>query len=786
MYAAQVLTVALFLLAGTEAHPSPHRRSHRGLEKRAATAATVSGWDYVGCVTEGSKRALPAKSYTDSAMTAELCTSYCKTQGYSLAGLQGWNQCYCDNALRNGLGTSAAAWTCDQTCGGDNTEICGGHWKMSLYQASSGSATPSSSRAATSSARASSSSRAVSSSSRAVSSSSRAVSSSSRAASSSVASSAKPTSSSKPASSSARASTAVLTESVAPVATSYVGCFNSWSGRTLNGIGITSNTITPVTCTRYCTDKGYGFAAVTGGNQCWCGNTLDISKQDSESTCTTPCTADKSYICGGPNRTSVYIAKGGIVPSPSTTTAKPASTVATSSAASASRSASGSVSGSASASASGSSSMSMIAAAASSTIGVAAVPKATGTKALYAHHMVGNTYSYTQDTWADDIAMASGAGIDGFALNYGRDEWQPARLADAYAAAKAANFKMFLSMDVTSLPCASTGDAQNLVNTIATYADHPAQAKVGNATLVSTFAGEWCYFGQGSTTAGWRYLRSLVAAQNITIHLVPAIFSDISTFAGNDWMEGEFNWDSGWPMGSTPVTTQSDQDYMKALGSKSYMAAVSPSFFTYYSPSSYNKNWIYRGDDWLLARRMEQIIAQRNNVDFAEIISWNDYGESHYIGPVRADQPNSQGWTTGMPHTAWLQVIKYYAPAFKTGSYAGASDQLVLWTRPHPKAANPTNPSMARPTGWDNTDDLLYAWITLSSPATVTVMSGSNGQNWNLPAGVSKVSVKSAAGAISAKIVRSGKTVKSYDSTGSFNYTLTPTDFNYNYFVASA
>jgi len=28
-----------------------------------------------------------------------------------------------------------------------------------------------------------------------------------------------------------------------------------------------------------------------------------------------------------------------------------------------------------------------------------------------------------------------------------------------------------------------------------------------------------------------------------------------------------------------------------------------------------------------------------------------DYGESHYIGPVRVDQPNSQGWTNGMPHS---------------------------------------------------------------------------------------------------------------------------------------
>lgn len=50
-----------------------------------------------------------------------------------------------------------------------------------------------------------------------------------------------------------------------------------------------------------------------------------------------------------------------------------------------------------------------------------------------AHHMVGNTYPYTQEDWRDDISLAHTSGsIDAFALNVGRDDWQPARVADAY------------------------------------------------------------------------------------------------------------------------------------------------------------------------------------------------------------------------------------------------------------------------------------------------------------------------------------------------------------------
>ena len=52
-------------------------------------------------------------------------------------------------------------------------------------------------------------------------------------------------------------------------------------------------------------------------------------------------------------------------------------------------------------------------------------------KFVVAHHMVGNTYPYTQDDWASDIQAAHAAGIDGFALNIGTDDWQPGQVASA-------------------------------------------------------------------------------------------------------------------------------------------------------------------------------------------------------------------------------------------------------------------------------------------------------------------------------------------------------------------
>ncbi|WRT68503.1 uncharacterized protein IL334_005479 [Kwoniella shivajii] len=760
----QIAIVALSLLAATTEARSHSSRSGinkaHGIDKRATTAPKVSGWTYEGCIVDGSARVLTAKQKVDDAMTAELCTSWCASQNYKYAGLEAKNQCFCDSSLKNGLGQSASASECTYACAGDATQPCGGYYRMNLYVAGSSSvALPSSSTSVKSST------------------------------TSTKVSTTAATSTSKTSTTTAKSSTSTTTSKTTSAPTSsatsgnsvatYYGCYqDNSSSRILNSASTESTSMTPSVCQAFCSGKGYSLAGVSYGKQCYCGNSIDSSKkQSSETGCSYSCTGTTTLKCGGFYYLNVYSSSGTIVTTSSSTSMSKTST--SSSSASTSKSASTSASASSTSSAAG--------AAGSSVIGAASAPKATGTKQLFAHHMVGNTYSYTQSTWADDISQASAAGIDGFALNYGRDDWQPARLNDAYAAAKAdGGFKLFLSMDVSSLGCASTGDAQNLVNTIATYATNSAQAKVDGKVLVSTFAGENCQFGQGSYQAGWTYFQSLLTAKKIDIYFVPATFADISTFKSSSWMDGEFNWNSAWPMSGSALGTYSDTSYMSALGNKTYMAGVSPAFFTYYGPSSYNKNWIYRGDDWLLARRMEQIISMRDKFDLAEIISWNDYGESHYIGPIRADQPNSQGWTNGMPHTAWLNVVSYYAPAFKTGSYPSANDQLVLWTRPHPKAATATSPTNARPSGSDYTDDLLYVWVVLKSSATLTVTSGNNTVSWNLGSGVNKVSVKSAAGAIGAKIVRSGATVKSYDSTGTFAYTNTPTDYNFNYFVASA
>jgi len=131
--------------------------------------------------------------------------------------------------------------------------------------------------------------------------------------------------------------------------------------------------------------------------------------------------------------------------------------------------------------------------------------------------------------------------------------------------------------------------------------------------------------------------------------------NDLSQFVGSTDTDNEhINGLSGMPSGPDK---------------KVYMGAVSPWFFTHYSPQTYNKNvsgrcyggnifnngfivqFIYLSDEHLYAKRWESIIASRDKFDLVEIVTWNDYGESHYIGPIKGDQPNSQAWVNGLNHT---------------------------------------------------------------------------------------------------------------------------------------
>ncbi|KAG8214499.1 glycoside hydrolase family 71 protein [Butyriboletus roseoflavus] len=432
------------------------------------------------------------------------------------------------------------------------------------------------------------------------------------------------------------------------------------------------------------------------------------------------------------------------------------------------------------------------------------------TKYVIAHHIVGNTAPYTLQNWLSDVTLAHQNGIDGFALNVGSDSWESQQVANAYQAAlqSGTNFKLFLSFDMTSLPCGSANDATTLRNYITTYASHPNQLIYDSRVLASTFSGESCQFGQGSVQSGWstQFVQQL-SGKN-AVYFVPSFFISTSKFQSfSGVIDGMFNWNSAWPTQATASSvtnfaasaldslatdvgaTTSDEEYINALKPMggSYAAGVSPWFFTHYSPQTYNKNWIYLSDDHLYAKRWESLIGIRGQVDFVEILTWNDYGESHYIGPIEGAQPNSQAWVNGFDHTGWLNMTSYYATAFKTGTYPTISkDRIIMWSRPHPAFATAPDP-VSRPTNYQITQDKIWAVVFATSPATVTLSTSSTeSQTFQVAAGVSKLSLSiSAGGSMKAVLQRNGQTIVDLQPE-SFYFNPSPSLYNFNALVVSS
>ncbi|KAF9556741.1 hypothetical protein CPC08DRAFT_736978 [Agrocybe pediades] len=504
-------------------------------------------------------------------------------------------------------------------------------------------------------------------------------------------------------------------------------------------------------------------------------------------------------------------------------------------------------------------------------------------KYVVAHHMVGNTFPYIIQDWADDIALAHASGIDGFALNMGIDDWQPARVADAYEAAKQSNtdFKMFLSLDMTSLPCASPSDAQNLRSLVNTFVSHPNQLLYGpnnDRAFVSTFSGENCNFGQGSSHDGWRNQFTQSDELKGKIYFVPSFFVDPQTFSDfTDVMDGDFSWNSGWPTQVTtafaksqlqqqeqnqqnekpglnllsvvtdaPATsltdtlekqldnamqstlskvqlavtqfvgsTDTDEEHRKGLqqlsgslqrrdaddssdGQKNltYMGAVSPWFFTHYGPDTYNKNFVYLSDQHLYSKRWDSLIASRDNIDLVQVLTWNDYGESHYVGPIKGALPlNSEKWTTGMNHTKWLELTRYYAQAFKTGTYpAIEKDAIYMWSRPHAaNAGGDSSDGVGKPTNFEILQDAVWAIVMANAPATVVLSTSGDDQqqqSFEVPAGVTKLAVPIApGGTMKGVMTRDGQTVVQLDVSPqefTFQGEVSDKGYNYNAFVAGA
>ncbi|KAL8646448.1 MAG: hypothetical protein Q9226_006852 [Calogaya cf. arnoldii] len=416
-------------------------------------------------------------------------------------------------------------------------------------------------------------------------------------------------------------------------------------------------------------------------------------------------------------------------------------------------------------------------------------------KMVFCHFMVGIVSGRTSAAdYDDDMIRAKSFGIDAFALNIGTDTFTDQQLGYAYQSAAKNGMKLFISFDFNWW---KASQAMDVGAKIKQFGGQPAQLKVGpngDQVFVSSFIGDGLDLAAVRSAAGM----PLFIAPNSKASNAAA------ADAAFNWMAWPSNGANKAPTDAANVTVaDGDEAYTKALGGKPYMAPASPWFFTHYGAEvSYSKNWVFPSD-LLWYNRWNEILQLAPQ--YVEIITWNDYGESHYIGPLSSphyDDGNSK-WVNDMPHNGWLDMAKPFIAAYKAGSKSVNNhidkDQIIYWYRPSLKSANcdSTDNTMkavsnagenffqGRPNGADTLSDSVFVVALLTQPGKVTVSSGNNSKTFEAQAGANAWAVNMGVGKQTFSLTRGGKTVLKGTSSKDISADCICGMYNFNAYVGT-
>ncbi|KAJ7636329.1 glycosyl hydrolase family 71-domain-containing protein [Roridomyces roridus] len=359
------------------------------------------------------------------------------------------------------------------------------------------------------------------------------------------------------------------------------------------------------------------------------------------------------------------------------------------------------------------------------------------------------------------------------------DTYTDQQLGFAYDSANRNGMKVFISYDFNWW---NTDQGAQIGTHMAGYAALPAQLFINGAAFVSSFAGDGVDVNAMRSAAGR------------PIMFVPNFHPGQGNFGAID---GALNW-VGWPSngnnkaptpGANVSVAAGDSSYKSALGGKPYLAPASAWFSTHYGPE------FTRWND-LLALKPE----------FVEIVTWNDYGESHYVGPLSSKHQDdgASKWVNDMPHNGWLDMAKPFIAAYKAGALSPnsfiTSDQIIYWYRPTLSTLNcdatdttantPANNGSGnyfegRPDGWQTMQDAVFVVMLLTSAGTLTVNSGGQTHTFNAPAGASSFTVPMAVGQQSFALARNGVNVLAANSLKDISNVCPCGLYNFNPYVGS-
>lgn len=101
------------------------------------TDMTGSGWAWMGCTVDnqGGSRVIDGDNTKADDLTVESCLEFCGDGGFSIAGLENGEECWCgDSVSDENMPKVIPMGNCLTACTGDESQNCGGYGYIGLYQ----------------------------------------------------------------------------------------------------------------------------------------------------------------------------------------------------------------------------------------------------------------------------------------------------------------------------------------------------------------------------------------------------------------------------------------------------------------------------------------------------------------------------------------------------------------------------------------------------------------------------------------------------------------------------
>lgn len=358
-----------------------------------------------------------------------------------------------------------------------------------------------------------------------------------------------------------------------------------------------------------------------------------------------------------------------------------------------------------------------------------------------------------------EVRQAMAGGIDGFAvdiLGLQGDNWDRTVMLMQAAAEVSDSFKIMLQPDATA--SAGRASAAELAARLAELASYPSVYKLSDGrVVVSPFKTE------NKTPAQWAEVLEIMEREHGVATAFLPLFLDAGKMYDFDSMSIGFgNWGERDP---GVVTNGTDHAARAHELGKLWMQPVS---IQDVRPNS--GMFEEAGNTENLRATWDQAISQ--DADLVLLVTWNDYSEGTQFAPSR-----NHGYT-------YLDINRYFATKFKTGSYPAIENDVIHIThRVHRHDARPAHSGVMRQrTGGNRIEprDTVEVMTVLTAPATVTVTVGNVQHSYSAPAGVATELFGLQDGYTTATAVRSGETVATVRTKDPVTATVTQQDMTYH------